>query len=157
STGVCDPAESCDGVSNDCPADVVEPDDDHDGLCNDVDPCTNGALAKKPKLKLGKLLPPSGDENFKLSGVVTLPTTPTIDPIGRGLRVLITDAHGGTVFDETLPGGGFDPLAGVGWKANKAGTAWTYINKGGFTVTTKAALKGTTATPGLYTFQVKGK
>src|SRR5262249_23534652 len=39
STGPCDSAESCDGVSDDCPADQVEADDDGDGVKNACDNC----------------------------------------------------------------------------------------------------------------------
>jgi hypothetical protein len=38
STGACDPAEQCDGASDDCPADVQSPDGT---TCEDADACTS--------------------------------------------------------------------------------------------------------------------
>lgn len=153
STGPCDPAEVCDGSANGCPTDAVLPDDDGDALCNDVDPCTNGARATKPKLKITRALAPSGDEGMKLSGTIMISTVPTIDPVAKGARILVTDATGATVFDDLLPAVAYGMLGKFGWKVNGQGTSWKYMSPANvLTDTLKASLKAVATTPGLYKF-----
>jgi len=60
-------------------------------------------------------------------GVITVPTTPPIDPATKGVRVMLEDAARVRILDAIIPGG-FDPATGAGWKANPAGTAWWYRN-----------------------------
>lgn len=54
-------------------------------------------------------------EQLIFHGTMTVPTTPEIDPVARGGRVLVTKASGTVVLDVTIPGGG-------GWKTNKSRT-----------------------------------
>jgi len=59
-----------------------------------------------------------------------VPAAPAIDPVTKGLRVLITDSTGATPLDATMPGGAYDTVNRVGWRVNGTGTAWTYKNAG---------------------------
>jgi len=86
---------------------------------------------------------------LRMKGKMAVPTTPPIDPPAKGVRVLLTDAQGGTMLDAILP-------SGAGWKSNRAGTAWRYHNSGeahGIILVRIRRL----STPGLLSFQVSGK
>lgn len=101
-------------------------DDDADGLCNPVDPCTGGAVLDRVRLGLSRLDEHAGNDRLRFSGELTLPISPSpvIDPVTRGLRLLLTDAAGTDVVDVTLPGG-YDALARTGWKS-RGTTSWRY-------------------------------
>ncbi|OQY65170.1 MAG: hypothetical protein B6D46_14615 [Polyangiaceae bacterium UTPRO1] len=154
STGTCDLAEHCSGVGSDCPADSGRPDGDGDGICDlddscpehadpsqtdtdgdglgdACDPCTNGngVKAVKAKLAMRNMGPPLGDDRFKLSGEMTVPSN-TIDPSAVGLRLIITDADDRVIVDATVPAGLYDQAAAAGWKTNGAKTTFAYKNKG---------------------------
>src|SRR5207302_1396874 len=139
--GVCDTAESCDGVHDDCPADAVQPagrvcrpaagvcdlaeaDSDHDGIGDACDPCTNivPVFATRARIKIRKLNVP-GSNVLRMKGKMAVPTAPPIDPAAKGVRVLLTDAQGGSMLDAIIPGG-------AGWTSNRAGTAWRNHNPG---------------------------
>lgn len=76
---------------------------------------------------LGKLTAPASRETLKLAGIVTVPTTPTLNPAGNGVRLLLSTVTGTTLLDATIPGG-------AGWR-------WTYKNDAGFSGLTKAAIR----------------
>jgi hypothetical protein len=185
--GTCDLAESCTGTSASCPADTGSPDGDADGVCDvaddcpaiadpsqadsdgdgigDVcDPCTNilPVLATKAKITMQKLATPPGDDKFKFTGYMVVPTTPTIDPLHNdGVRVLLHDSTGATVLDVSVPGGAYDVANRVGWKVNGSGTAYTYKNAGlpipliqGIY---KAQVKVSAKIPGQVKFAIAGK
>src|SRR6185295_3587402 len=125
----CDTAEVCDGTAKTCPADAPIADADGDGTCDPLDdcpsiadpaqqdgdgdglgdvcdPCTNvGPAVVKPKLTMSKLIAPGGADRLKFKGIVTVPTTPVIDPSVHGIRVVVTDDDGSVVVDATVPGG----------------------------------------------------
>jgi hypothetical protein len=186
-TGICDLAEACTGTSASCPADTGSPDGDGDGVCDAADdcptiadpaqadsdgdmigdgcdPCTNTlpVIATKAKITIQKLATPPGDDKFKFTGYMTVPTTPAIDPLNNnGVRVLLHDSAGGTVLDVSIPGGAYDAVDRVGWRVNGSGTAFTYKNLGIPTPLIqgvyKAQLKLSTKTPGQVKFAVAGK
>ena len=187
STGACDVAEACSGASAACPTDSGLPDGDGDGTCDledtcpllsdpsqgdadgdglgdACDPCSNflPVIATKPQLQLAKLVTPPGDDKLKISGSLTVPVTPAIDPLSNdGVRILVTDATGATVIDAAVPGGLYDPLLRAGWTTNTSTTSYTYRNAGVAVPLvagiSKITLKKSVKTPGLVTFTVTGK
>jgi hypothetical protein len=101
--------------------------------------CTDGAIAADAQVKLAKLGTPTGDEKIGIKGVLQFgPGTPAVlDPATDGVQILVEDLGAGNaaIFDLTadttpVPGGaGCGP--DDGWKANGAGTTFTYKNKSG--------------------------
>ncbi len=155
STGACDVAETCSGTAAACPADLGAQDTDADGTCDaqdvcpDVadptqadgdgdgagdacDPCTNAPprFVVQAKITLVKIAPPGGDDRLKFSGSVTIPTTPPVNPVTKGLRLIFADANGDAVLDTTVPAGAYDAGTRAGWTVNGTGTAFTYKNAG---------------------------
>jgi hypothetical protein len=187
SSGTCDVAETCTGTGTECPADTGGADADGDSVCDGddncqsipnpgqenadgdlfgdaCDPCTNLAptVQEKATLTLSNLLTPASDDKLAFSSFFTgVPASPAIDPVQNGVRFLIVDATGATPVDVTIPGGVYDPGTKSGWKANAAGTAWTYKNAGSVVPLVnginKVAIKAVAKTPGKYKTQVKGK
>jgi hypothetical protein len=152
SASACDVPEVCTGLSIDCPADTGTPDGDGDGVCDQVDncplvanptqtdsdgdgvgdacdPCTNvrSNQLQNPRISLSKLGAPTTDDRLSLKTNLQVPDTPTIDPLKKGLRLVLTGPLG-LVFDATIPPGGFDPSARAGWISN--GKGWSYKNTG---------------------------
>jgi hypothetical protein len=134
------------------------------GICADADgddvcdaDCAGPAAVAKPKLKLGKQAAPVGDETLTFTGEMTIPSAPPLDPVAHGAIVLVDDADGRVVVDVAIPGGTYDETTKTGWKANDAGTSWTYKNPTGVVGITKVKAKASTKTTGLVTFQVTGK
>jgi hypothetical protein len=183
--GVCDVAESCDGVGATCPVDVGLPDGDGDGVCdahdvcplvadpgqedddgdgrgNACDPCTNvvPTTTAKAVLKISKLLTPPGDDRLKLKATIAgVPTLPQLDPLVQGLRVILSDAQGDSLIDVRLPGGVYSTGVKAGWKGG--GTGWNYANGGQVLPLlqgiTKVSLRGRTSEPGVYSVSITGK
>ena len=181
--GACDVPEQCSGTSTECPADTGQPDGDGDGTCDledlcpsvedpaqtdtdgdglgdACDPCTNGDAvhAVKSKITLQNLSAPLGDDRFKFSGTMTVPSG-AIDPAADGLRVLIVDNAGNTVVDATVPSGDWNSTLASGWKANSPRTTFVYKNKGG-TITSlqgvnKVVVKKSTKVPGQVRFTIQ--
>ncbi len=133
-----------------------------------VPPTTTGTVAATacgtiahPKLTIGKLNTPAGDDTLSFQGTLTLPSpfSPPLDPSANGVRLLIDD-NAGSVLDMTVPGGAFASPPGKGWKVNRSGTTWTYQDKttappGGIY---KAVIQNKSkVTPGLVKFAVNGK
>jgi cysteine-rich repeat protein len=79
-----------------------------------------GTIAR-PKLTIGKLGTPPGDDTLRFQGMLRLrtPVSPVLNPPANGVRLQIDAA--GAVFDIAVPGG-------AGWMANKSGTLWAYWN-----------------------------
>jgi hypothetical protein len=131
-------------------------DDDGNGVCNADQACTGGVALTKPKLQLKKLNTPPGDDGLAFSGQMTIPTSPAIDPVTKGARIVVVDASS-TVADVRIPPGLVDPVTKIGWKANKSGTSWKYSNKAGLDGITSVSIKTTDKHPGLVSFKVVGK
>jgi hypothetical protein len=152
SASACDVPELCTGLSIDCPADTGTPDSDGDGTCDQLDncplvanptqidgdadgvgdacdPCTNVRMnqLQSPRLALSKLGSPPTDDRLSLKTTLQVPDTPTIDPLKKGLRLVLIGPLG-LVFDANIPPGGFDSSARAGWISN--GKGWSYKNTG---------------------------
>ncbi|MCC6764619.1 MAG: metallophosphoesterase [Deltaproteobacteria bacterium] len=178
----CDVPEWCTGASTDCPADTGQPDGDDDGVCNmedlcpeqsdpaqtdtdgdglgdACDPCTNGSVVRvvKPKLTMQNMAPPLGDERFKFSGTMTVPSD-AIDPSEDGLRIIITDTGGQTIVDATVPAGPWNDAMMSGWRTNAPKTAFVYKNRGGTILSLagidKVVVKRSRKVPGQVKFNV---
>lgn len=151
----CDIAESCDGSTVDCPADDVLPDGDLDGVCDAVDncdvtvnplqedddnddqgnacdACTNIATTtvKQTGIAISKLNTPPGDDSLTINVTLqSLPTSPTLNPLANGVRVILENLDASTtMFDATIPGGDYSKVTKIGWRVNRAGTSFTYKN-----------------------------
>jgi hypothetical protein len=83
--------------------------------------CTSPSALADARLNLRKLQAPSGDDQLKLRGTVTVPTSPPINPVAQGLRLVLTTNTGVVLADLTAP-------AGSSWSANGTGTTWKYRN-----------------------------
>ena len=156
---MCDAIDNCDVVAN-----TGQENDDSDALGNACDPCTNiaGTVPSKVKLTLSKFLAPTTDDKLQFKGFfLNVPGTPTVNPVTKGLRMIVTDSTGASPIDITVPGGAYDPVNRVGWKVNGSGTSWKYKNAGNpiplVSGIFRAQLKAYTSIPGKYKFQVKGK
>jgi hypothetical protein len=181
--GSCDVAEQCTGSSTACPVDLVSDDGDSDGTCDLIDNCATVANSNqadgdgdgdgdacdpclnagdhdifKKKLTVKKVLLPTGDDAISMRGQMTIPETPTINPVANGIRVIVEGLHG-TLLDVAVPGGLYDHVTRSGWKASPRGGRWTY--KGGNPSIANPLQALTLSTsgrpPGLYKFSLRGK
>ena len=103
-------------------------------------PCSSAA---RPVLQVSGIGSPAGVQRFKLGGklpVAALPST-SVDPSRDGLRIEIRDGDGNPVFDETLPPGPFDVATRTGWKSNRAGTSFTFVDPLGIAGVTRATVR----------------
>ena len=99
----------------------------------------------KPRLALGDILAPSGDDTLGFAGALAAPATPP-DPDLHGLAIALEDA-GGLVTDATIPPGSYDKTAKSGWKVDKKRTKWVWTHSddgslGGFVKAVVALRKG---------------
>jgi hypothetical protein len=144
--GVCDPQDDCPGT-----ADPAQGDADGDGIGDACDPCTRtdaGAMTARA-LRVKGLKSGKGEQTLTFHGTMTVPTTPEIDPVARGVRVLITTAAGDVVVDVTIPGGG-------GWKTNRVRTLWSYHGGAGGRIR-EVTMRRNRSAPGTIRFTVSGK
>jgi hypothetical protein len=126
-----------------------------DGVCDaDVgDP----APVVKPKVKLTRQLTPPGDDRLTFKGEMTIPTTPTLDPVANGAIVMLDAADGRVIVDVDVPGGAYDPVTRVGWQARGTAPSWRYKNPVGLLGITSITLKRTASAPNRIKFSVKSK
>ena len=115
----------------------------------------------QPTLTIGKLQTPPGDDTLTFVGKLTLPIPfdPMLDPRTNGVEILIQDTTG-TVLDVTMPGGAFSNPPNKGWKVNRLGTKWTYLDRTSTRIGSISEIiiqDKSSTTPGLVTFTVKGK
>jgi hypothetical protein len=146
--GVCDSQDKCPNA-----ADPDQADGDGDGIGDACDPCTNvdHIVATKVRLKLTKLDTAPGDEGLSFKGRLDgVPTTPTIDPTTKGVRLILETSPGGAFLDVTLPGG-------TGWKANKKKTSFRFKSASGVGGIRSISLKTSPKHSGRVQFKVTGK
>jgi hypothetical protein len=141
-----------------CPS---TPDTDGDGIGDACDPCTNLAAGQdRPKLMLRRL-----GVNFQgrlvFKGTIThVPMSPTIDPVTKGVRVMIVDSAGSVPVDVSIAGGAYDGANLAGWRVNGSQTAWLYKNAGAILPLNNGINKvelRLDATGGTLKFLVKGR
>ncbi len=137
---VADPLDTdLDFVPNDadnCPtvANADQRDADGDGIGNACDLCvtmTPGQTAwLRGRIAVSKLNDGvSGNDKLKLSGRFTLASGGfTVDPMLQGARLQIRSAAGVPKVDVTLPGGAY-VKPGPGWRSNKAGSTFTFVDR----------------------------
>ncbi|MFN8641228.1 MAG: hypothetical protein U0802_06045 [Candidatus Binatia bacterium] len=182
SSAICDAAETCSGVDAACPADTgTLGDGDGDGICDPgdncpavanadqvdgdgdllgdaCDPCTGSGDLRDALLQVRKLDTPGGDDRLTLRGALTLslPIAPPLDPVAKGLRLLIQTGASPAV-DVTLPPGAYSSATQSGWKRNASATKWSYRHPTGVQGVTRAGVKLRDAASGLVTLTVSGR
>jgi cysteine-rich repeat protein len=164
--------DACDA----CPADL-DNDSDGDGFCVGAtfnppaiggnDPCSRtdaGGIWTKPKVKLGRILAPFGDEKLTAKGFfLNGSDLPVLAPDLHGVRVRITDKVGLILADWEIPGGLYDKAIKVGWKVRSGTppTKWTFQDKrrpGGYNGLQKVVIKDfSRREPGQIGFLLKAK
>src|SRR5262249_25228648 len=130
----CDIAEHCTGSSAACPVDAVQADGDGDGVCDgqddcptvadpgqadsdndgegdECDPCTNivPVYADRDKIIITRVNTPAADDKLKIKGrFVPFPESPTIDPVTKGVRIVLERVDGSRPLDALIPGGAYN-------------------------------------------------
>jgi uncharacterized delta-60 repeat protein len=91
------------------------------GLCGNI-------TADAGKLRVGRMDLVEGNDELEVRATahLPLPVTPTLDPVAKGLRVLVEDGGRGIVADTTIPPGAYDPTTRIGWRRSSNGTRWKY-------------------------------
>lgn len=124
--------------------------------------CALPSATDRPRVIIGHLDTPAGDESLQLQGRMLLPVpfSPALDPIAAGVALAIDDAAGTRVLDAVVPGGAFSSATNSGWRANRRGNAWKYVNR---SATPPAGIIAvsikdmSSRTPGLVQFKVSGR
>jgi hypothetical protein len=107
------------------------------------------------KVKIGHQNPPPGDDKLTFAGDMTLPVpyNPPLNPVSKGVRILLADASDNILLDATVPGGAYDPVTGTGWSTSAS--SWRYRSRTGVQGIVKVLLKPNAS--GLFKFIVGGK
>jgi parallel beta-helix repeat protein len=124
--------------------------------------CEAGGEVLKPRLDIGGLDTPTADDRltFKGRALLPYPLTPALDPVAVGVGILIEDALGTRVLELSIPGGAYDAVTKVGWKASPTRGVWKYVDRsadppsGVASVSIKDLSR---KTPGVVQFSVKGR
>jgi hypothetical protein len=120
------------------------------------------AAAEKPKILVGRVDTPPGDDRLTFKGQVALstPITPALDPLTNGVQIVIEDTAA-TLVDLLIPGGAFDAATGIGWKVRgRPPSKWTYVNKSTtppLGIQKVVVQDDSTAAPGRVKFVAKGR
>jgi hypothetical protein len=165
--------DRCDAVTGCAHPILLQPGEFPQHACEDGDVCTanelcdlavcagplviNVAPMVSPRLTLGRLGAPAGNDTLVVKGKAMLPTPLAISPENSGIDVFVRDAAGATVVTEHVPGGAFNPLTGVGWSITGKGVRYVDKRKIGQRPIKKISIKTDLGTPGLVRFAVSGK
>ena len=150
STGPCDPAEFCTGLTGGCPNDLIRSDTDGDAVCDEDDVCpavpdpgqadtdgdgigdacdvcttVPGVEIDRARLEMFRVSDPEGDEKIKIRGSAEIAEMPALDPMHTGFLIQFVDGMGGSSLDVTLPGQPIDRFTKTGWRARN-GRSWRY-------------------------------
>ncbi len=90
--------------------------------------CTNGASIAKPALSM-RTADHGAETKLHFQGLLPLeplPLDPAFDPVAHGARVVVVDASGKALLDETVPGGAFDGTTKTGWRHALRSKQWVY-------------------------------
>lgn len=82
-----------------------------------------------PVVKVYRNPDPAGDEGLLLIG--DLPFTGSIDPVASGFSFTVLDAQGAVVFTRSIPPGPPARRGAPGWRINRTGTRWTFVDSHG--------------------------
>jgi hypothetical protein len=124
--------------------------------------CATGGSVADVKLVLKRLDTPPGDDALSFDGRITVthPFAPPLDPVAVGVGVAIEDATGARALDVIVPGGAYDRVTRVGWKASSSGTSWKFVDGSAHAVggIVSLSIKDRSRTrPGEIRVRVKGK
>lgn len=112
------------------------------------------------KVKVGGLGKPAGKQSLFIDGDVVLdhPFAPALDPVARGLVVVIRSATGANLLEIQIPGGAYDAGTGQGWTLSGSLKSARWRSKLTVEGLHLAKLSWTNRRePGEVAFQVKGK
>ena len=124
--------------------------------------CTLATAATDAAFRITRLDTPPGDDTLAFQGRMVLahPFSPMLDPVARGVGIVITPMRGTPVLDVVLPGGAYDPLSKVGWRVSSSGKRWRYTDKSSTPASgiTSVVIKDLSSRrPGLIDFSIKGR
>ncbi len=95
----------------------------------------------------------AADDGLRLR--TRLAWTAPLDPVATGMRVHV-DGATGALLDLTIPPGGYDAVAREGWRANAAGTRWSWVTAAPDAAIRKVAL-ARDAARGLLRITIRGR
>jgi hypothetical protein len=121
--------------------------------------CSGSSQLTSPRLKVTKLLTPSGDENFTLKGSWMLdPASPPPNPVAEGIRFAVYDPFGNVIFQRIVPGGAAVSRTSPGWTLSLDGHVAKYRDPDGIQGDiTKVVVTSSKRVPGLFTVSIAGK
>ena len=123
--------------------------------------CASGSLLGSTKLSVANNSDPPGDERLSLSGAWQVASlAPAIDPVANGFYFEVLDQNGATIFQRQVPGGMAPNRTAAGWRVNRAGTRWTFVDPTGSAaggITRVTVSQGSAKVPGQFRFTVKGR
>jgi uncharacterized delta-60 repeat protein len=91
------------------------------GLCGNV-----GASAGKIRVGRMDLVEGNDELTVRASGSLPAPPSPAIDPVAKGLRLVVRDGGRGTVVDAHVPPGAYDSATRTGWRRSANGLRWKF-------------------------------
>lgn len=95
--------------------------------------CTSPSTVADTRLTLRKLQAPAGDDHLNLRGTVAVTTSPPINLVTQGLRLVVTTNSGAGLADLTADG--------ANWSVNGSGTSWKYSNPSASSGIVKATVR----------------
>ncbi len=151
---VCTPAACCDQSANTWTIQVSQ----FSEYAVGTEPCLPATTAR---LKLTKTALPAGDDGLKFAGSFVLagPIGSLLDPVANGVGLRLVDTRG-TVVEQAIPPGPFDPVTKRGWKVTGGGEKWKFSSpspNAPARIVKVALADRSMKTPGLVAFAFKGK
>lgn len=133
-------------------------DTDEDGLCDADDECPAGTPFTSARLDAIDASGPGCNDRLALTGTLTVPPTPAIDPVATGVRAVVRNATGQALVDETLPAGSYDAGTQTGWRVRTSarGATWTFSRPSTAGVVSRAVVRHRTNAPGVFRIRMKG-